>query len=150
MVLSGDTPLITGETLLRLKDAHRAEQAVATLLTAVPANPTGYGRVIRGDGGKVRRIVEEADATPAEKAVREINAGVYVFQAARLWEALDELCPDNAQGEYYLTDCIAGLVRKGLPVAAFPVKEADEVEGVNNLDQLAAAEACMSRRRHNP
>ena len=146
LVLCGDTPLVTGETLRRLGEAHREGRAAATILTAISDDPTGYGRVIRGDDGKVRRIVEDADANPAEKAVREINAGIYVFQAAGFWEALEEVRPNNAQGEYYLTDCIAGLVAKGLPVAAHPVDDPLEVEGVNNPDQLAAAEGRVKRR----
>jgi bifunctional UDP-N-acetylglucosamine pyrophosphorylase/glucosamine-1-phosphate N-acetyltransferase len=146
MVLCGDTPLVTGRTLRRLAETHRREGAVATVLTTVLSDPTGYGRIIRGEKGRVRRIVEEADATPAEKAVREINTGIYVFQAARLWEALAEIRPNNAQGEYYLTDCIAGLVGKGFPVAACSVEDAVEAEGVNNPDQLARVEEIFRRR----
>ncbi|MBI1759629.1 MAG: bifunctional UDP-N-acetylglucosamine diphosphorylase/glucosamine-1-phosphate N-acetyltransferase GlmU [Actinobacteria bacterium] len=138
VVLPGDAPLLTTDTLARLIAAHEASTAVATVLTTEVADPTGYGRVIRTAAGDVVRIVEHADATPAERAVREINAGVYAFTAEPLRQALGALSTDNVQGEEYLTDVIGMYVDKGLPVriaAAGP----RETEGVNDRAQLAAA-----------
>ncbi|MDQ7819758.1 MAG: bifunctional UDP-N-acetylglucosamine diphosphorylase/glucosamine-1-phosphate N-acetyltransferase GlmU [Armatimonadota bacterium] len=145
LVLYGDTPLLTARTLQALVDLHRRTRAAATLLTAEMPDPTGYGRVVRDAAGRVRRIVEEADCSPEERQIREINAGTYVFEPGPLADALASLSPDNAQGEYYLTDAVGWMLSRGHPVEALKTS-ADEVVGVNSRRDLAAAEALMRRR----
>jgi len=138
LLLCGDVPLLRGATLQALVEHHRSQQAVVTVLTAEVADPRGYGRVIRGAGG-VERIVEEKDATPAERTVCEINTGIYVFTTPRVFELLAGLTNDNAQGEYYLTDVIAAARAAGDKVAALPAERAEEAMGINDRVQLAEA-----------
>jgi bifunctional UDP-N-acetylglucosamine pyrophosphorylase/glucosamine-1-phosphate N-acetyltransferase len=145
LLLCGDVPLLRGETLLSLLEHHRAEQATVTVLTAILANPHGYGRIIRGAGG-VEKIVEEKDATPAERAVGEINTGIYLFAAPRVFDLLAGLTTDNAQGEYYLTDVIAAARAAGERVAALAAAEAEESMGINDRVQLATAAAALRAR----
>src|SRR5438874_1384556 len=145
LVLPGDMPLLSAETVERLVDHHRKSRAAATVLTAVVAEPQGYGRVVR-KGGRVKRIVEERDATAAEKKIAEINTSVYCFAASRLWPALDRVRPDNDQGEYYLTDVIGILARAGGRVEAVVTRDPGEAAGVNDRKQLAAV-ATVQRRR---
>ncbi|MGB9919652.1 MAG: bifunctional UDP-N-acetylglucosamine diphosphorylase/glucosamine-1-phosphate N-acetyltransferase GlmU [Moorellales bacterium] len=145
LVACGDTPLLGAETLRRLLAEHLAQGSVATLLTAVVADPSGYGRVLRGAGGEVRAIVEERDAGPEVKRVREINSGTYVFERRALFAALREIGAANAQGEYYLPDVIAVLVRGGARVATVEAA-AEEIMGINSRVELAAAEAVLRRR----
>jgi len=145
LVLCGDTPLVTGGLLARLVATHRANRAAATVLTAEMADPTGYGRVIRDAGGDVVRIVEQKDARGAELAVREVNSGMYCFDARRLFGVLHALTADNAQGEYYLPDCIRLLAEAGARVAA-TAADGEEVAGINTRVQLARVEAVMRRR----
>lgn len=145
LVLYGDTPLLQPATIQALIEQHRASGAAVTLLTAELPDPTGYGRVLRDRNGHVVRIVEEADASPEERRVREVNAGTYVFTPQALRDALGALTPDNAQGEYYLTDTIAWLLAKGQRVGA--VRGAsEETMGVNSRQELAAVEAVMRAR----
>ncbi len=146
LVVCGDTPLLRPQTLAELCRCHKAAQNAATVLTAVLEQPAGYGRVIRGAGGLVRKIVEQKDAAPEELTVREINTGVYCFRGAGLFEALAALRPDNAQGEYYLTDIIGYYVDRGEPVGAVTVDDPAEISGVNDRCQLAAAEKVLRRR----
>ncbi|MDD4587639.1 MAG: bifunctional UDP-N-acetylglucosamine diphosphorylase/glucosamine-1-phosphate N-acetyltransferase GlmU [Heliobacteriaceae bacterium] len=146
LVVCGDTPLLTGETLARLVAGHEAGGALATVLTALVDDPTGYGRVIRDQAGKVIGIVEEKDATPAQKQVREINAGTYCFNREALFAALAKIKPANVQGEYYLTDVLAILRREDALVAAQVVTDSREVLGINDRRQLAVAEAVMQER----
>ncbi len=145
LLLCGDVPLLRAETLQALLDHHRAEQSTVTVLTAILADPHGYGRIIRGAGG-VEKIVEEKDATPAERAVGEINTGIYLFSAPRVFALLAGLTNDNAQGEYYLTDVIAAAWTAGERVAALAVAEAEESMGINDRIQLAQAGAAMRAR----
>ncbi|MFZ5595742.1 MAG: bifunctional UDP-N-acetylglucosamine diphosphorylase/glucosamine-1-phosphate N-acetyltransferase GlmU [Bacillota bacterium] len=144
MVLCGDTPLITSGTLKKLIAVHRESGAAATVLTSVAEIPEGYGRVIRGEDGRVLRIVEQKDASPDELAVREINTGMYCFKTDGLFEELGLLKPDNAQGEYYLTDLIEKYVVGGKPVNAVPGADLSEIMGVNDRVQLAAARESMA------
>ncbi|QGP92068.1 Bifunctional protein GlmU [Neomoorella glycerini] len=146
LVLCGDTPLIRPATLSGLLHHHRATGAAVTILAARIADPTGYGRIIRDGQGQVKGIVEERDATPVEKAINEINTGIYCFAAAFLWPALARLKPDNDQGEYYLTDVVAMAVSQGLRVETLVAGDAGEVLGVNDRAQLAAAGAVWRRR----
>ncbi len=144
IILSGDAPLFTGRTLRELIDFHRSRQAVATVLTAEMDDPTGYGRIIRSDAGEeVLRIVEQKDATEEEKAVTEINSGVYVFNATELFSALHGITNKNAQGEYYLTDVFGICFGKGKKVCAFKVADANEIRGINTPEQLREAELLL-------
>ena len=145
LVLPGDMPLISAETLERLVKHHRDTGAAATMLTAIVDRPYGYGRVLR-QNGRVKRVVEERDATDDEKKITEINTSVYCFEAARLWATLAEVKPDNDQGEYYLTDVIGILNRRGARVEGVPVADPREALGVNDRKQLAAAAAVQRAR----
>ncbi|HZD73911.1 MAG TPA: bifunctional UDP-N-acetylglucosamine diphosphorylase/glucosamine-1-phosphate N-acetyltransferase GlmU [Actinomycetota bacterium] len=144
LVLYGDTPLLTAGTLERLLAAHRSGGAQATLLTARLKDPTGLGRVLRGPDGAVTGVVEERDATAEQRAITEINAGFYVFQRRAL-DGLARLEPDNDQGEYYLPALVPLLLEAGGRVASSEAP-ADEVLGVNDRAQLAAATAVLRRR----
>lgn len=145
LVLPGDTPLLTAETLQRLVETHLESEAAVTMLTTRLADPSGYGRVLRDREGHVTAIVEHGDATPAQLAVNEVNAAIYVFDGTPLAEALAGIDRDNVQGEYYLPDAVARFVADGLPVRAV---EADRVEvsGVNSQHQLADVARTMRRR----
>lgn len=145
VILSGDTPLVRVETVERLVAAHGASGATVTLAAARLADPTGYGRVVRGPDGAVTGIVEERDATPGQRRISEINTGLYAVEAEFLGRALAELSADNAQGEYYLTDIVGAAVAAGRPVHALAV-EADEVQGVNSRADLARVEGLMRAR----
>jgi bifunctional UDP-N-acetylglucosamine pyrophosphorylase/glucosamine-1-phosphate N-acetyltransferase len=147
LVLAGDAPLLRPETIRGLIGTHLAREADATVLTAVAEDPTGYGRVLRAEeDGLVRAIVEERDATPSERAVREINSGAYAFRAGALFSALAEVRPANAQGEYYLTDVIGILVGRGGRVAARVAADPSEAWGVNRRSDLARAAAVLEDR----
>jgi bifunctional UDP-N-acetylglucosamine pyrophosphorylase/glucosamine-1-phosphate N-acetyltransferase len=146
LVLPGDAPLLTTHTIASLVAAHTAAGAEATVLTARLDDPDGYGRIIRTSEGDVARIVEQKDATEIERAVHEVNAGVYAFEAAALRDALAQVTADNVQGEYYLTDVIGILVRDDHRVAA-QVADAAESAGVNDRLQLAQAHRIYNARR---
>ena len=146
VVLSGDTPLLTGATVRELVDAHLRTGAAATLLTAVLGDPAGYGRVVRAADGSVESIVEHRDASDEVLAVSEINAGMYAFDPVRLAPALERLTTANDQGEEYLTDVVSLLRADGYPVAGIVVEDAHEILGVNDRVQLAEAAALMRDR----
>ena len=146
LVLSGDTPLLTPQLLRDLVETHRREAAWATVLSFEPEDPRQYGRIVRNGSGGVVEIVEAADATPEQLAVREVNSSIYVFRAERLWPVLERLSPHNAQGELYLTDTIELLVAEGGQVAAHKGGDAMEAEGVNTRLELAAAAAELRDR----
>jgi bifunctional UDP-N-acetylglucosamine pyrophosphorylase/glucosamine-1-phosphate N-acetyltransferase len=138
LVLPGDAPLVRTESLARLLEVHREREAAATVATAILPDPTGYGRIVRDPSGDVLRIVEELDATAEERTVREINAAVYAFRLSpELWEGIEALGTANAKGELYLTDVVALLRERGLPVAARPFEEPEEALGVNTRAELA-------------
>ena len=140
LVCYGDMPLMrraTSESLIR---THREEGNQSTLLSAVSDEELPYGRIVRDKNGTFTHIVEDKDCTPEEKAIRELNVGVYVFQAAALWEAIDQLKPNNAQGEYYLTDAPAYILAKGGKVNACPTCTPQEMLGVNTVEQLEQVE----------
>jgi bifunctional UDP-N-acetylglucosamine pyrophosphorylase/glucosamine-1-phosphate N-acetyltransferase len=145
LVLPGDMPLLTAESVERLVGHHRTTGAAATLLTAVLEQPSGYGRVLR-QRGRVARIVEERDATDDQKKVTEVNTSVYCFDGRRLWAALAEVRADNDQGEYYLTDVIGLLARAGARVEAVAAADPTEALGVNDRKQLAAVAAIQRQR----
>jgi bifunctional UDP-N-acetylglucosamine pyrophosphorylase/glucosamine-1-phosphate N-acetyltransferase len=145
VVLCGDTPLITPETIAALVASQQKSGAAVCVLTHVLSDPTNYGRVIRDEEGNVLRIVEEKDATAAERAVTECNSGAYCFDVPVLLESLGQLSNNNAQGEYYLTDVVGVCVAQGLAVKAHIV-DAEETQGINSRAQLAQATASMQRR----
>ncbi len=145
LLLCGDVPLLRQKTLQSLLDYHRSEGVAATVLTARLAEPKGYGRILR-DADGVLGIVEEKDATEKQKAVREINTGIYIFSAPRIFEILSSLGCDNAQGEYYLTDVLAVLRSQGHRVAALVLDDPAEAMGINSRVQLAEAAAIMRQR----
>ncbi|HEY3730501.1 MAG TPA: bifunctional UDP-N-acetylglucosamine diphosphorylase/glucosamine-1-phosphate N-acetyltransferase GlmU [Steroidobacteraceae bacterium] len=145
LVLFGDVPLLLPETLRAL--VARSDQRGVALLTARLADPSGYGRVVRDARGKLLRIVEESDATPAQRRIHEVNTGVLVASARFLKACMANLKPSNAQREYYLTDVIGMAVRQKLRVATLETSDAAEVQGVNDKMQLALVEAEYRRRR---
>ena len=145
LVMYGDMPLITGETLNKLFEFHAAEKAQATVLTGLATDPFGYGRIIR-ENGEVARIVEQKDATEAERAIKEVNTGIYIFDNKLLFDALDNVKTSNAQGEYYLTDVIEILKAQGHKVSAMTLENFDESLGINDRVQLSEAEAIMRAR----
>ncbi len=147
LVLSGDVPLLGAQTLTRLLETHEAQGAAATLLTVSLPDAGAYGRVLRDDAGHVAAIVEAKDATDKERAVREINAGIYAFEVPALLEVLSLLRPQNAQGEYYLTDVIGLLRGRGHRVAALCAEDPAEAMGVNTLAELAEISRLLSARR---
>ncbi|MFP7495432.1 bifunctional UDP-N-acetylglucosamine diphosphorylase/glucosamine-1-phosphate N-acetyltransferase GlmU [Terribacillus saccharophilus] len=146
VVLSGDTPLITGKTIQALLDHHEQQGASATVLTAKAPDPAGYGRVIRSDAGEVLRIVEHKDANAEELLVDEINTGTYCFDNKLLFQALHSVSNDNAQGEYYLPDVLELLKKDNKLVTAYQTLDFDETMGVNDRVALSQAERIMKQR----
>lgn len=146
LVLCGDTPLLKAETIEALFDFHEKEEAKATVLTAHAENPFGYGRVIRSDDGAVAKIVEQKDASEEEQAVQEINTGTYCFDNKALFETLQKVNNDNAQGEYYLPDVVEILKEEQERVSAFQLDTMDEALGVNDRVALAEASRLMKER----
>ncbi len=143
LIIYGDVPFLRAETIETLLAHHRSQGAAATMLTDLRDDPSGYGRVLRDAHGNVRRIVEESDASPEEREVREVNAGMYAIEVGALRQALHALTPVNAQGEYYLTDAIGVLLDGGQTVAAVVVGSSQEATGINSRAELARAEAAM-------
>lgn len=146
VVVCGDTPLVTSDTLEALFALHEKEGAAVTILTANMDNPKGYGRVIRGANGSVERIVEQKDCSPEEDAVQEINTGTYCFDNAKLFAALEKVTNQNAQQEYYLTDVVGILVSQGEVASAYCTEDPSESIGVNDRVALSAAESFMRQR----
>jgi bifunctional UDP-N-acetylglucosamine pyrophosphorylase/glucosamine-1-phosphate N-acetyltransferase len=146
VIIPGDLPLLRPETIAELARRHRSSEAAATLLTALLDDPTGYGRVIRDAQGRIERIVEQTDATPEELELREVNPSIYCFRRGMLAPALRRLSPENAQGEYYLTDAIGVLRQAGHQVIGLPADDAAETLGVNDRVQLATAERLLRER----
>ncbi|MEV6007404.1 bifunctional UDP-N-acetylglucosamine diphosphorylase/glucosamine-1-phosphate N-acetyltransferase GlmU [Streptomyces sp. NPDC051976] len=146
VVTYGDTPLLTSDTLHTLVGAHETDGNAVTVLTAQVPDPTGYGRIIRGADGQVTAIVEQKDASEEQRAIAEINSGVYAFDAALLADALGKVTTDNSQGEEYLTDTLAILRESGHRVGAFVAADHREIAGVNNRVQLAEARRVLNDR----
>lgn len=146
LILCGDTPLLTAATLQNLIDIHRSGNCVVTVLTATMQDPYGYGRVVRGTKREVLRIVEQKDATPEELEIAEINSGIYCMQSDFLFANINSLASNNAQKEYYLTDLVALAADKGLTCQAVQVADPDEIMGVNDRIQLAAAARVLRQR----
>jgi bifunctional UDP-N-acetylglucosamine pyrophosphorylase/glucosamine-1-phosphate N-acetyltransferase len=148
VLLYGDVPLLRPATLRSLLDTHVARGAAATVLTARVAKPHGYGRIVRKNG-RIAAIVEEKDATESERAIDEINSGIYAFDVAPLFGALAELRPVNAQGEYYLTDLVEMYGARGLTVETVTVEDEREITGVNSRKELADVTAILNARRND-
>jgi len=146
MVVNGDTPLLRGETLSAMLSFHRKEKNKATVLTTVLEDPTGYGRIIRNDGGGFSHIVEERDATPEERRIKEVNAGVYIFSLPHPFTVIPEIKRDNEQGEYYLPDALPLLKKRGEKIGLFPAPDPKEILGVNNRIELSAATRILRER----
>lgn len=146
VIVCGDTPLISSETIVRLVEQHEAEQAAATVMTAVLEQPGSLGRIIRDDSGGVKAIVEYKDCTEEQAAIREINTGTYIFDNRKLFAALAKVTNENAQQEYYLTDVIRIMCEDGEIVKGTPVEDIAETVGVNDRAALAEAERFMRER----
>jgi bifunctional UDP-N-acetylglucosamine pyrophosphorylase/glucosamine-1-phosphate N-acetyltransferase len=146
LVLSGDAPVVSPQVLRSLLDTHRSENAAATILSFRPSDPREYGRILRDGDGSVRGIVEAGDASPDELEVDEVNSSIYVFDADRVWPALEQLDTSNEQGELYLTDAVRVLVENGDRVAAYVAPDPAEAEGVNTRAELAEAAAALRDR----
>lgn len=141
LVLNGDMPLIKTDTLEEFISLHRKNRsASATVLTATLPDPASYGRIVRDSNGRVIKIVEKKDATAEEAAIKEINTGTYCFNSRDLLDALNEVRPDNAQKEYYLTDVIGILTKRNLPVYTYQVQDPNEALGVNTIEEIARVE----------
>lgn len=146
LVTYGDSPVLRGQTLATLVHAHAVHKAAATVLTTVMEDPTGYGRIVRDPDGAFAEIVEEADATPGQRAITEINSGIYAFEAALLADALKRVPTSNVKGEEYLTDVVAILRADGHHVASVMMADSDEARGVNDRAQLAQAGRILNAR----
>ena len=147
MVLYGDTPLLRAETLKSLYEFHKSSGAVTTLLTAIYDNPFGYGRIIK-ENGLVKAIIEEKEASDEVKKIKEVNAGVYCFNAKELFKALDKIDNNNEKGEYYLTDVIGIQVKENKKVQSFILEDSVEVLGVNSKVELAQARKVLRDRKN--
>ena len=147
VLLSGDVPLLSAATLKTLVERHKVTGAAATVVTAFVEDPTGYGRIVRS-GEEIARIVEEKDSSPAERGIREINAGIYAFTLDGLFDAVRSIATDNAQGEYYLPDLVAVYRRRGLGVETITVSRPDEIQGINSRSELAAVSRIVRQAKN--
>jgi bifunctional UDP-N-acetylglucosamine pyrophosphorylase/glucosamine-1-phosphate N-acetyltransferase len=146
LILYGDTPLITSNTIKKAIRCIRNEKLDAVVISADVEDPSGYGRIVRDGSGSFKRIVEHRDASPDEKNIREINSGMYIFSAEKLADALQLLKNDNDQGEYYLTDTLEIMLAKGHKVGVYKVQDSNEVLGANDRDQLDMLASILERR----
>ena len=146
LILCGDGPMIRAQTLKVLIAKHQAAQSAATLATAVLDDPSGYGRIIRDNYGNMQGIVEDSDCTPEQLAIKEINPSNYLFNNKILFEALEQVKPDNVKKEYYLTDAVSGIITTGHKVVAITAVSPDEAIGINSRAQLSAASKIMQQR----
>lgn len=146
VILNGDTPLITAETINKTIEYHKNNGNQATVITAILDDATGYGRIVRDNDGSVLKIVEQKDASEEEKKINEVNSGMYVFDAQALVYALDKITPNNAQGEYYLTDTLEILLSAGKKIGGYAISDNDEIRGINDRVQLNEAEKIMQKR----
>lgn len=148
LLLYGDVPLLSTGTLLRLLEAHHASHAAATVLTTELPDPYGYGRIVRNEAGQIDRIVEERDASAEQRAIKEINSGIYALNLKNLFATLHRLATDNAQGEYYLTDLVSLYHQEHRKVEALCVDTPDELRGVNSRVELADMARILRDRRN--
>lgn len=149
IILCGDTPLITEETLKKFVDYHSSNNSDLTVMSAIFDNPTNYGRIIRESDNSLKCIVEEKDATTEQKAVKEVNAGIYCLNWGKIKQAFSQLTSNNAQGEYYLTDIIEWGKKNSLNVNAYIMENNEEIYGINSRSNLATAFKIMNSRKLN-
>jgi bifunctional UDP-N-acetylglucosamine pyrophosphorylase / glucosamine-1-phosphate N-acetyltransferase len=147
LLLYGDVPLLSAETLNRLVQQHERDGAAATVVTALVERSYGYGRIVRTNGG-IARIVEERDASPVERGIKEVNAGIYAFDLGPLFDAVKSIAPQNTQGEYYLPDLIAIYRRRKLVVSTLTVENASEIRGINSRSELAEVGAIVRQMKN--
>jgi bifunctional UDP-N-acetylglucosamine pyrophosphorylase / glucosamine-1-phosphate N-acetyltransferase len=147
LLLSGDVPLLRPATLVRLLETHRSAGAAATVVSAIVERPYGYGRMVRRDG-RLTRIVEERDASPEERKIKEINSGIYAFDIGPLFDALRDIAAQNAQGEYYLTDLVAVYRRRKLPVETLVIDDPGEIRGINSRSELAEVSTIVRQTKN--
>ena len=147
VVLSGDVPLLTADSVQELIDHHQQTAASATILTADFTDPTGYGRIVRNSDGSVKRIVEHKDATEEERHVKEINSGIYVFNGQKLFDGLKHITPQNVQNEYYLTDVFEYFWKRLWKVSALKTLHVEEIIGVNTVNQLEEVKHVLLSRK---
>src|SRR5437773_2658754 len=148
IMLYGDVPLLTSTTVKHLLDRHTAADAAATVLTAVIDNPHGYGRIVRS-GEQIARIVEERDASSAERGIREINSGIYAFALDGLFDAVRAIAPENAQGEYYLPDLFGLYRQRGLTVETLTAPDPDEILGINSRREMAEVSRLVRQQKND-
>lgn len=146
IILCGDTPLITEETLKEFINSHNDKKSDLTVMSAIFDNPTNYGRIVRNTDNTLNSIVEEKDATPEQKAIKEVNAGIYCLNWGKIKDAFGQLKTNNAQGEYYLTDIIKWANEQNLKVDAYTLKNNDEIFGINSKAHLAEASKILNQR----
>lgn len=151
LIITGDTPLLQAKTLSSFVEEHQRYRGMLSgcVLSAVTSTPKGYGRIVRSSVGEFMKIVEEKDATEEEKLITEINTGIFVVKAVTLFTVLKELSNSNAQGEYYLTDIVELIRRKGLSISAIKAENFDEFRGINTPEELARAEEYYYLQRLN-
>lgn len=149
IILCGDTPLITENTLKKFVEYHNSKNSDITVMSTIFENPTNYGRIIRETDNSLKCIVEEKDATEEQKAVKEVNAGIYCLNWGKIKNAFSQLTSNNAQGEYYLTDIIAWGKKNNLNVNAYILENSDEIYGINSRSNLAEATKIMNERKLN-
>jgi bifunctional UDP-N-acetylglucosamine pyrophosphorylase/glucosamine-1-phosphate N-acetyltransferase len=147
ILLSGDVPLLSPNTLKQLLETHRGSGAAATVVTATVERPYGYGRIVR-TRGRIARIVEERDASPTQRKINEINSGIYAFDLPPLFDALRSIASQNAQGEFYLTDLVAIYRRRRLPVETLLVENAQEIRGINSRSELAEVSRLVRQKKN--
>jgi bifunctional UDP-N-acetylglucosamine pyrophosphorylase / glucosamine-1-phosphate N-acetyltransferase len=147
LLLSGDVPLLKSATVRSLIEAHAEAGAAATVVTATVERPFGYGRIVR-TGGRMTRIVEERDASPAQRKITEINSGIYAFELSLLFRALDDIKPANAQGEFYLPDLFGIYRKRKRPVATWTVTDANEIRGINSRSELAEVTKMVRQQKN--
>ena len=147
ILLSGDVPLLSADTLKTLVERHAATGAAATVVTALVQDPTGYGRIVRS-GDQMARIVEEKDASPAERGIREVNGGLYALTLDGLFDAVRSIATDNSQREYYLPDLVSVYRQRGLGVETITVSNADEIRGINSRFELAAVSRIVRQAKN--
>ncbi|MCX6156175.1 MAG: sugar phosphate nucleotidyltransferase [Candidatus Kapabacteria bacterium] len=145
LILAGDVPLLKSESLTAFIEMHTKTSSVASDMTAIAANPFGYGRIVRDSSGNFIKIVEEKDTKPEEKLINEINSGIFIVKSKSLFNALNLVSNKNAQGEYYLTDIIEILRNENKKVSAFICAEFDELQGVNSVEDLKRCEDFLNR-----
>ncbi len=147
LILYGDVPLLKEESIEKLLATHRKTQADLTMLTTELDDPAGYGRIIRDKNGKIAAIVEDKDATPEQKAIKEINPGIYIFKVHFLLEFLPKLSNQNAQGEYYLTDMVDLFKKNGFRIETYKTPDPLEIMGVNTVEHLKFVEGVLLERK---